>query len=289
MCRLMEMTVRSGLVMACRLATWPTSRSPSLENATTEGVVREPSALGMTTGSPPSITATTELVVPRSIPITLLILLFSSLLAAAPGHFHDAGPERPSAKSVSFDDLFHHNPVGVGVRLLVRHRLVQVGIEGRTYGGDGDDADPFQDREKLLVNHLYAFDHAAGRPGFGGLDGPLQVVDDGEEPHHQLLGALGLALLQLAAGPLAIVVKLRLQPEQPVVKLLPLRWAASLAACSSASARLELGDGRLPLAPASAASRRRPGRRRLPPAFRLPRGLGAVAASAGRAALAPGP
>src|SRR5690606_27885420 len=129
----------------------------------------------------PSITATTELVVPRSMPITLLILLFSSLLAAAPGHFHDAGPERPAAKSVSFDDLFHHNPVGVGVRLLVRHRLVQRGIEGRTYGGVGDDSDAFQDREKLLVNHLYAFDNASVCSCFGGLDGPLQVVHDGRE------------------------------------------------------------------------------------------------------------
>ena len=59
----------SGLVMAWRLATWPTSRSPFLVNPTTDGVVRPPSSLGMTFGSPPSITATTELVVPKSIPI----------------------------------------------------------------------------------------------------------------------------------------------------------------------------------------------------------------------------
>src|SRR5689334_22822725 len=68
--RLMEKIVFCGLVTACRLATWPTSRSPSLVKPTTEGVVRPPSALGMTTGSPPSITATQELVVPRSIPMT---------------------------------------------------------------------------------------------------------------------------------------------------------------------------------------------------------------------------
>ena len=41
--RLIEKTVFSGLVTACRLATWPTSRSPSLVSATTDGVVREPS------------------------------------------------------------------------------------------------------------------------------------------------------------------------------------------------------------------------------------------------------
>ena len=71
--RLMEYTVFSGLVTAWRFATCPTSRSPVLVMATTDGVVRAPSWLGMTTGSPPCITATTELVVPRSIPIILLI------------------------------------------------------------------------------------------------------------------------------------------------------------------------------------------------------------------------
>src|ERR671934_513463 len=72
-CRLTERTVRSGLVTAWRLATSPTSTSPVLDRATTLGVVRDPSALGMTVGSPPSITATTEFVVPRSIPTALAI------------------------------------------------------------------------------------------------------------------------------------------------------------------------------------------------------------------------
>jgi hypothetical protein len=71
--RLIEKTVFCGLVTAWRLAGVPTSRWPSLVNATTDGVVRPPSALGMTVGSPPSITAMHELVVPRSMPITLLI------------------------------------------------------------------------------------------------------------------------------------------------------------------------------------------------------------------------
>ena len=71
MWRLTERIVRSGLVIAWRLATSPTRTSPVLENATTEGVVRLPSALGMTTGSPASSTATTELVVPRSMPTAL--------------------------------------------------------------------------------------------------------------------------------------------------------------------------------------------------------------------------
>src|SRR5580700_4339877 len=72
--RLIEKIVFSGLVMAWRLATWPTSLSPLLVNATTEGVVRAPSSFGMTFGSPPSMTATHELVVPRSIPMILAML-----------------------------------------------------------------------------------------------------------------------------------------------------------------------------------------------------------------------
>ena len=58
-----------GLVMAWRFAGSPTRISPLGVKATTDGVSRLPSWLGMTVTSPPSITATTLLVVPRSIPI----------------------------------------------------------------------------------------------------------------------------------------------------------------------------------------------------------------------------
>src|SRR5215207_9671865 len=71
--RLIEKTVFSGFITAWRLATVPTRRSPESVKATTEGVVRPPSEFSSTVGSPPSITATQELVVPRSIPIVLLI------------------------------------------------------------------------------------------------------------------------------------------------------------------------------------------------------------------------
>jgi hypothetical protein len=63
--------------MAWRFATWPTIRSPVLENATTDGVVLAPSALAMTTASPPSMTETQEFVVPRSIPM-IFPMFFSS-------------------------------------------------------------------------------------------------------------------------------------------------------------------------------------------------------------------
>src|SRR3954471_1275766 len=67
--RLIEKIVFCGFGTCCRRAGVPTSRCPSLANATTDGVVRPPSAFGMTVGSPPSSTAMHEFVVPRSIPI----------------------------------------------------------------------------------------------------------------------------------------------------------------------------------------------------------------------------
>src|SRR5271155_2418538 len=83
--RLMEYTVFSGLVTAWRLATWPTNRSSAFVMATTEGVVRPPSWLGITTGSPPCMTAPAELAVPKSIPIILLIELLLLPERAFPG------------------------------------------------------------------------------------------------------------------------------------------------------------------------------------------------------------
>src|SRR5262245_35549683 len=77
--RLTEYSVLSGLVTAWRLAAWPTRRSPLSAKATMEGVVRAPSEFSITLVSPPSMTATHELVVPRSIPMTLAMTVLSSL------------------------------------------------------------------------------------------------------------------------------------------------------------------------------------------------------------------
>jgi len=59
------------------LAVWPTKTSPSFVNATIEGVVRSPSLFSITFGLPPSMIATQELVVPKSMPITLPIFVRS--------------------------------------------------------------------------------------------------------------------------------------------------------------------------------------------------------------------
>src|SRR5271156_2498733 len=66
--RLTEKTVFLELVIAWRLAAWPTRRSPLLVKATIDGVVRAPSEFSRTTGSPFSMMAMQELVVPKSMP-----------------------------------------------------------------------------------------------------------------------------------------------------------------------------------------------------------------------------
>src|SRR5207253_3397419 len=78
--RLTLKIVFSGFVIACRRATWPTRRSPVLGlTATTDGVSRLPSAFSSTVGSPASMIAVTELVVPRSMPNTFAIVVLLHL------------------------------------------------------------------------------------------------------------------------------------------------------------------------------------------------------------------
>ncbi len=68
--------VLSGFVTACLRAGSPTMRSPSLENATTDGNAFPPtvvpSAAGIIVGLPPITTAAAELLVPKSIPIIFI-------------------------------------------------------------------------------------------------------------------------------------------------------------------------------------------------------------------------
>ena len=71
MWRLIEDTV-FGLVIAWRFATSPTLISSPLKE-TTDGVVLPPSAFGITFTSEPSIMETQLFVVPKSIPIILLL------------------------------------------------------------------------------------------------------------------------------------------------------------------------------------------------------------------------
>src|SRR5262245_1801306 len=71
--------VFSGFVTLCRLAGCPTRTSPLSVHATMDGVVRAPSAFSITLSRPPSMTATQELVVPRSMPMALLMTILRDL------------------------------------------------------------------------------------------------------------------------------------------------------------------------------------------------------------------
>src|SRR5439155_17055103 len=75
---------------ACRRASWPTRRSADFVKATTDGVVRPPSAFGMTTGSPASMTAITEFVVPRSMPTVFAIFRLLECVRAPGAPRHEA-------------------------------------------------------------------------------------------------------------------------------------------------------------------------------------------------------
>ena len=78
----MSIHADSGCELTCLFARIPQRRSPSFVNATTDGVVLEPSEFSMTFGFLPSIIATHELVVPKSIPITAP---FTSVLQVSRG------------------------------------------------------------------------------------------------------------------------------------------------------------------------------------------------------------
>jgi hypothetical protein len=99
--------VFSGLVMAWRRAIWPTRTSPRSSKATTDGVRRAPSSLVMTLGSLPSMMQTTELVVPRSMPMILPMFVplcgpafQASVLSAAQPKHHPTWRQHPPPRSV---------------------------------------------------------------------------------------------------------------------------------------------------------------------------------------------
>src|ERR1700756_2116503 len=102
---------RYGLVTAWRLAGWPTSRSPSSVNATIEGVVRPPSEFSITLGVLPSITATQELVVPRSMPIAFVITELPSATAGRHSSIRTAHPARRHEPTPALGAVHRCTPV----------------------------------------------------------------------------------------------------------------------------------------------------------------------------------
>src|SRR5665811_1570545 len=131
MWRLTELIVRSTFVTACRLAISPTSTSPVFENATTEGVVRVPSAFAITVGSPPSRTATTELVVPRSMPTARAMSCLHVLPVPLRDHPRrlDSTSRRGWSRSGTGNTWRHDMARAVGIDLGTTNSVVAV-LEG---------------------------------------------------------------------------------------------------------------------------------------------------------------
>src|SRR3990170_1985870 len=212
--RLMLKMVFSGLVMACRFAPWPTSRSPLLAKATTDGVMRPPSALVMTWGSPPSMTATTEFVVPRSMPMILPI--GSSMLLRIVRHSDEARPENPVVHAVAALQLADHLVVGMVGGRLVHDRFVEIRIEWLADRFDRRDALRLEDASHLAFHQAHALDPWVLRVRRHAFERAIEVVEDREEfadqdgiaelaCHRPLLIGTSLVVREVGGGALPVV------------------------------------------------------------------------------------
>src|SRR4030042_366193 len=203
--------------MAWRRAICPTNRSPLPVKATTDGGILLPSALTRTFGSPPSMTATTELVVPRSIPTTRDILrssLFRFRFRIRPcvlrgfGHHYLGRTHEPVVEQVSLFQLRDHMAWGVGVGGLFHDCLVSRRIKALSLGSDRGDTEALEYLEKLLQGHLYpAPDPLLITFPSSVPQGPLEVVDHGEQRLEQLLIAVADPVGLLLGSPLLVVLQ----------------------------------------------------------------------------------
>ena len=134
--------VLSGFVIACLLAVSPTSLSPFFAKPTTDGVVLAPSALAITVGSPPSNTATQELVVPKSIPITLLIsfllfyLQFTFLTQLLICNLDHRCPDYSAVKSITFLENGAYLAAFVFVGILHHNGVVEIRVKVKSQSFD---------------------------------------------------------------------------------------------------------------------------------------------------------
>src|SRR6185312_1866207 len=162
--RLMANSVFCGLVTAWRLAGWPTSTSLSFVKATIDGVVRSPSLFSITRGLPPSMMATHELVVPRSMPITFAMSLLRRNLFQK-GDDVDAlcGCSRRLFKALDRVLPRPQHRIGLcGGGRLGQHRLVPSRIEGLADRVDGSDSQTLQRLGEQLERRCLALLETAG-------------------------------------------------------------------------------------------------------------------------------
>src|SRR5712692_697599 len=241
--RLIAESVFLGLVTACRLAGAPTRISPSSMYATMEGVVRAPSEFSITLGLPPSMIATQELVVPRSIPMIFPMAFpfefpannlatdmginpsSSSLGVLGPS---DGDQRRPNHAVVQRVALLQH--IDHRVRLLLRWEhadgLMSVRVEFLPDRVDLLDIGLLEYRAQLLQGQV---DSALQSLKGGGIRGKrrFQTVLDGKQLGGERLDRVFVGVCKLDLCPLADIVGLGLGPEPGVVVLLRLQFRLS--------------------------------------------------------------
>ena len=208
--RLTAKTVFCGLVIAWRLAIWPTSRSPSSAKATIEGVVRLPSRLGSTAGTSASTTATQLFVVPRSMPRILRhdarVCRYRRVLGAAPATDDARRTQQPVVHAVAALQLARPpsarrppDPPGAPPPRAPPGRTARPrpATSLRRRGGAARRAS----WRRISSTRLQVVGRAAGG------ERPLEVVDHRQEVAQQLVGGVAPDLLALALGALAVVVE----------------------------------------------------------------------------------
>src|SRR5882672_9879609 len=233
--RLMAYRVFFGLVTACRLAGAPTRTSPSSMYATIEGVVRAPSEFSITLGLPPSMIATQEFVVPRSIPMIFPMVFLLNSLANNPDvdmgvnpptsslrvlglrDRHQRGPDHPIVEGVP---LLKHVDYGVWLLLGRQHAdgLMPMGVEFLAAGIDLLQAGLPEHGAQLLQGQLDPVLQRLQRGGIGGERRLKAILDRKELDGHGFDGVL-VGVGQLDRGPLADVVRLGLRSKPGVVML----------------------------------------------------------------------
>ncbi len=191
----------------------------------------------MTTGSPPSMTATQELVVPRSMPITFAIvyppyplaflyfnrclLLFYSPAGALAIITRDGRSNRSLSRK-PFCSSCATAFGGRSRRFHLADRFVPGRIEGFADSGNPRDTEFLQNLVKLAKGHLHPLQQPFGAAFFRVLNGPFQIVDGRQKlAQNRFVGEAGQLLL-VPLRPLAEVIQLGLRTQKEIPVLLPL-------------------------------------------------------------------
>src|SRR5882762_5917946 len=197
-----------------------------------EGVVRAPSEFSITLGLPPSMIATHELVVPRSMPMIfamgmplLPIYVTYGVSVVAFKLLGDGNERRPQHAIMQHVAFLHERNHGIGfaaARFDRRHCMVAMGVEAlalrRT---DFPDVGALERRPELLQGQL---DPAAQclRTGVFAAERGLHAVEDRQELLGEALHSVFLRRRRLRLGALAGVFCVRHRAQHGVALLLQL-------------------------------------------------------------------